>query len=131
MQGEFPSEEENLEFEEELINEGPVKNKYETGEVRSIQKAIQDVTRKIEQEKIKLKQLSNEILSLNKRLKKHKHFFDVLIIDKGISISYIKQNKDKNCSDNQKQIRDYYDSTWALNYNNLLIGKNKQKEKYW
>ena len=80
--------------------------------------------------KIKLKQLSNEILSLNKRLKKHKHFFDVLIIDKGISISYIKQNKDKNCSDNQKQIRDYYDSTWALNYNNLLIGKNKQKEKY-
>ena len=66
MQGEFPSEEENLEFEEELINEGPVKNKYETGEVRSIQKAIQDVTRKIEQEKIKLR-ITDERLEVKKK----------------------------------------------------------------
>ena len=66
MQDEFHSEEENLEFEEELINEGPVKNKYETGEVRSIQKAIQDVTRKIEQEKIKLR-ITDERLEVKKK----------------------------------------------------------------
>ena len=66
MQDEFPSEEENIEFEEELVNEGPVKNKYETGEVRSIQKAIQDVTRKIEQEKIKLR-ITDERLEVKKK----------------------------------------------------------------
>ena len=66
MQDEFPSEEENIGFEEELVNEGPVKNKYETGEVRSIQKAIQDVTRKIEQEKIKLR-ITDERLEVKKK----------------------------------------------------------------
>ncbi len=66
MKDEFPSEEENIEFEEELVNEGPVKNKYETGEVRSIQKAIQDVTRKIEQEKIKLR-ITDERLEVKKK----------------------------------------------------------------
>ena len=51
MDEEFTSEEENLEYEDELVEQGPIKNKYETGEVRSLQRAIQDVTSKIEQEK--------------------------------------------------------------------------------
>ena len=55
MQEDLLSEEENIEYEEDVENQGPVKNKYETGEVRSIQKAIQEVTSKIEQEKIKLR----------------------------------------------------------------------------
>ena len=53
MKEEFPSEEENEEYEEESVEQGPIKNKYETGEVRSLQRAIQEVTSKIEQEKIK------------------------------------------------------------------------------
>ena len=65
MQEEYPSEEENIDIEEELNNEGPIKNIYETGEVRSIQKAIQDVTRKIEQEKIKLR-ITDERLEAKK-----------------------------------------------------------------
>ena len=55
MNEEILSEDENIEFDEDFAYQGPVKNKYETGEVKSIQKAIQEVTRKIEQEKIKLR----------------------------------------------------------------------------
>ena len=65
MQEEVNSEEDILEFEEDSVNEGPLKNKYETGEVRSIQKAIQEVTRKIEQEKIKLR-ITDERLEAKK-----------------------------------------------------------------
>ena len=65
MQEEVNSEEDILEFEEDCVNEGPLKNKYETGEVRSIQKAIQEVTRKIEQEKIKLR-ITDERLEAKK-----------------------------------------------------------------
>ena len=54
MKDELESDEEIVEFEEDLAYQGPVRNKYEAGEVKSIQKAIQEVISKIEQEKIKL-----------------------------------------------------------------------------
>ena len=66
MQEDLLSEEENIEYEEDVENQGPVKNKYETGEVRSIQKAIQEVTSKIEQEKIKLR-ITDERLEAKKK----------------------------------------------------------------
>ena len=65
MQEEFTSQENSAEFEEDVPNEGPIKNKYETGEVRSLQKAIQEVTSKIEQEKIKLR-ITDERLEAKK-----------------------------------------------------------------
>ena len=65
MQEDPQTEEENIEFEEDMENQGPVKNKYETGEIRSIQKAIQEVTSKIEQEKIKLR-ITDERLEVKK-----------------------------------------------------------------
>ena len=65
MQEEFSSQENSAEFEEDIPNEGPIKNKYETGEVRSLQKAIQEVTSKIEQEKIKLR-ITDERLEAKK-----------------------------------------------------------------
>ena len=66
MDEEFTSEEENLEYEDEQVEQGPIKNKYETGEVRSLQRAIQDVTSKIEQEKIKLR-ITDERLEAKKK----------------------------------------------------------------
>ena len=66
MKEEFPSEEENEEYEEESVEQGPIKNKYETGEVRSLQRAIQEVTSKIEQEKIKLR-ITDERLEAKKK----------------------------------------------------------------
>ena len=85
----------------------------------------------IKKSKIKIKQLNNEIISLNKRLKKHKNFFPSLIIDKGISIIFKSKinNKDKEKKE-ENNIKEYNDNTWGINYNNFLIGKNKQKEKY-
>ena len=65
MQDEFISESNNIEYEDEINEGGPVKNKYETGEVRSLQKAIQEVTSKIEQEKIKLR-ITDERLEAKK-----------------------------------------------------------------
>ena len=65
MQEEFTSDLNSVEYEEDIVNEGPVKNKYETGEVRSLQKAIQEVTSKIEQEKIKLR-ITDERLEAKK-----------------------------------------------------------------
>ena len=65
MQSEFNSESNNLDYEEDINEGGPVKNKYETGEVRSLQKAIQEVTSKIEQEKIKLR-ITDERLEAKK-----------------------------------------------------------------
>ena len=65
MKEEFSSQENSAEFEEDIPNEGPIKNKYETGEVRSLQKAIQEVTSKIEQEKIKLR-ITDERLEAKK-----------------------------------------------------------------
>ena len=66
MEEEFQSEDENIEYEDELVEQGPIKNKYETGEVRSLQRAIQDVTSKIEQEKIKLR-ITDERLEAKKK----------------------------------------------------------------
>ena len=65
MKEEFTSDLNSVEYEEDIVNEGPVKNKYETGEVRSLQKAIQEVTSKIEQEKIKLR-ITDERLEAKK-----------------------------------------------------------------
>ena len=65
MQEEITSDLNSVEYEEDIVNEGPVKNKYETGEVRSLQKAIQEVTSKIEQEKIKLR-ITDERLEAKK-----------------------------------------------------------------
>ena len=65
MQDELISESNNIEYEDDINEGGPVKNKYETGEVRSLQKAIQEVTSKIEQEKIKLR-ITDERLEAKK-----------------------------------------------------------------
>ena len=65
MSEEF-SDEEDLDYEEDLTAKGPVKNKYETGEVKLIQKEIQLVTRKIEREKIKLR-ITDERLEAKKK----------------------------------------------------------------
>ena len=65
MSEEF-SDDEDLEYEEDLSTKGPVKNKYETGEVKLIQKEIQLVTRKIEREKIKLR-ITDERLEAKKK----------------------------------------------------------------
>ena len=83
----------------------------------------------IRRAKIKIKQLNNEILSLNKRLKKRNQYFEKLIIDKGISITYISEDNYKEKQKIKKQIKEYNDSSLAFNYNNLLEGKYKQKEK--
>ena len=85
----------------------------------------------IKKSKIKIKQLNNEIISLNKRLKKHKNFFPSLIIDKGISIIFKSKigGKDKEKKE-ENNIKEYNDNTWGINYNNFKIRKNKQKEKY-
>ena len=66
MTEEFSAEEEDIEYEEEYSYQGPVKNKYETGEVKIIQKEIQLVTRKIEREKIKLR-ITDERLEAKKK----------------------------------------------------------------
>jgi hypothetical protein len=65
MSEEF-SDEEDLDYEEDFTAKGPVKNKYETGEVKLIQKEIQLVTRKIEREKIKLR-ITDERLEAKKK----------------------------------------------------------------
>ena len=65
MKDELESDEEIVEFEDDLAYQGPIRNKYETGEVKSIQKAIQEVTSKIEQEKIKLR-ITDERLEAKK-----------------------------------------------------------------
>ena len=49
------SSDDDVEYEDNIGSSGPVKNKYETGEIKLIQKEIQLVTKKIEQEKIKLR----------------------------------------------------------------------------
>ena len=49
------SSDDDVEYEDNIGSNGPVKNKYETGEIKLIQKEIQLVTKKIEQEKIKLR----------------------------------------------------------------------------
>ena len=66
MTEEFSAEEEDIEYEEEYSHQGPVKNKYETGEVKIIQKEIQLVTRKIEKKKIKLR-ITDERLEAKKK----------------------------------------------------------------
>ncbi len=65
MSEEF-SDDEDLDYEEDFTTKGPVKNKYETGEVKLIQKEIQLVTRKIEREKIKLR-ITDERLEAKKK----------------------------------------------------------------
>ena len=61
-------EEDEFEYEEEYdySNQSPLKNKYETGEVKIIQKEIQLVTKKIEREKIKLR-ITDERLEAKKK----------------------------------------------------------------
>ena len=99
-------------------------------EISGLNKQNNKLTNDIKRSKVKIKQLNNEILSLSKRLKKRtRHIFDLLIIDKEVSITYIPKEKNKD-NKNKKQIKEYNDSSWAINYNNLLKGKNKQKEKY-
>ena len=66
MKEESNSEEEGMDYDESMMNQGPIKNKYETGEVRSLQKAIQEVTSNIEQEKIKLR-ITDERLEAKKK----------------------------------------------------------------
>ena len=47
-------------------------------------------------------------------------------------ITYItkEKNTDKESLESkEKQIKEYNDSSWGINYNNLLIGQNKHKEK--
>ena len=66
MSEEF-SDEEDLDYEEDLTAKGPVKNKYETGEVKLIQKEIQLVTRKIEREKIKLRRTDERLEAKKKQ----------------------------------------------------------------
>ena len=65
MSEEFTSND-NLDYEDNFSNLGPVKNKYETGEVKLIQKEIQLVTQKIEREKIKLR-IIDERLEVKKK----------------------------------------------------------------
>ena len=53
-------------------------------------------------------------------------------MDKGMCITYItkEKNTDKESIESkEKQIKEYNDSSWGINYNNLLIGQNKHKEK--
>ena len=82
----------------------------------------------VKRSKIKIRQLNNEILSLSKRLKKSNRIFDLLIINKEISISFVSKGKNKDKKYSEKQIKEYNDNSDA-NYNNLKIGKNKQKDK--
>ena len=82
----------------------------------------------VKRSKIKLRQLNNEILSLSKRLKKSNRIFDLLIINKEVSISFVSKGKNKDKKYSEKQIKEYNDNSDA-NYNNLKIGKNKQKDK--
>ena len=47
-------------------------------------------------------------------------------------ITYItkEKNTDKESTESkEKQIKEYNDSSWGINYNNLLIGQNKNKDK--
>ena len=82
----------------------------------------------VKRSKIKIRQLNNEILSLSKRLKKSNRIFDLLIINKEVSISFVSKGKNKDKKYSEKQIKEYNDNSDA-NYNNLKIGKNKQKDK--
>ena len=61
------SEEDDIEYQEDYSLQGPVKNKYETGEVKIIQKEIQLVTRKIEREKIKLRIIDERLEAKKKQ----------------------------------------------------------------
>lgn len=51
MNVKFPSEDENIEYEDELAEQGPIKNKQETSEIRCLQKEIKGVISKVDQEK--------------------------------------------------------------------------------
>ena len=44
-------------------------------------------------------------------------------------MTYIAKEKNKDKENNEKQIKEYNDSSWGINYNNLLIGQNKNKDK--
>lgn len=50
-------------------------------------------------------------------------------MDKGMCITYITKEKNTDKENKEKQIKEYNDSSWGINYNNLLIGQNKHKEK--
>ena len=50
-------------------------------------------------------------------------------MDKGMCITYITKEKNTDKESKEKQIKEYNDSSWGINYNNLLIGQNKHKEK--
>ena len=89
--------------------------------------------------KIKIKQLNNEIISLNKRLKKNNHSFKKLLISKEVEINIIDKRNNikkiniKNNEKTQKQIKEYNDNSKGNNYNISLITKEKKektKKKY-
>ena len=84
----------------------------------------------VKRSKVKIKQLNNEILSLSKRFKKRTHFFEALIIDKGMCITYLPEIKTKDKENKEKEIKEYNDNSWGTNYNNFINGQNKQKDKY-
>ena len=98
-------------------------------EISGLKKQNERLLNDIKKYKIKIKQLNNEILSLNKRLKKQKYYFKSLIIDKGISITYKTKENNKEKEKNENNIKEYNNNSWGINYTNLLLGKNKQKEK--
>ena len=76
--------------------------------------------------KIKIKQLKNEILSLNKRLKKNNHSFKKLFLSNEISINII--SKEKHIfNSNKKQIKEYNDNSKSNNYNTIIIKEKKEK----
>ena len=45
------SSDDDVEYEDNIGSNGPVKNKYETGEIKLIQKEIQLVTKKLNKKK--------------------------------------------------------------------------------
>ena len=91
----------DVEYEDNIGSNGPVKNKYETGEIKLIQKEIQLVTKKIEQEKIKLR-------IIDERLDAKKKQYNILqgkpvpkTDEEKIKEAYLKKIKESylNCSD--------------------------------
>ena len=99
-------------------------------EISGLNKQNNKLMNDVKRSKIKIRQLNNEIQSLNKRLKKSNRVFDLLIINKEISIKFISKRKNKSKRKEEKQIKEYNDNSGLSSYNNLLRGKNRQKEKY-
>ena len=96
-------------------------------EISGLNKQNNKLMNDVKRSKIKIRQLNNEIQSLSKRLKKSNRVFDLLIINKEISIKCISKKKNKSKRKEEKQIKEYNDNSGLSSYNNLLRGKNRQK----